>query len=224
MSKTLFITGTDTGIGKTVITGCIAAALLRNGKKVAVYKPIQCGNLLKGNVSSPDLKLVKDLSGIDDKNLFNDYGFKLAASPHLASEQENKKVDINLIKNCLELLQKEYDFVLIEGAGGLMVPITREYTVLDLIHELAVPVLVVARASLGTINHSSMTLKLIKSRNIDVNGIIINYFKGGLIEEDNKRIIHTLNDIPILGVVPFSEKINDLADNFEKYADMDKIF
>ena len=223
MSKTIFITGTDTGVGKTIITACIAKALLRNKKKVAVYKPVQCGNLLKGKIKSPDLALVKKLSGIPEKCLFNDYSFKFASSPHLAAELENKKVDVGLIKKHCKELSGKFDYVIIEGAGGLLVPLTRKYTVLDLINDLSVPVLVVARAGLGTINHTSLTINSLKSKNARIIGIIINCFKGGKIEEDNKKIIYQLNKIPIIGAVPFSKNLEKLADDFERYADIKKI-
>ena len=220
MGKCIFITGTDTGVGKTVIAGCLAAALSRAGKKTAYYKPVQCGSLLEGKIKSPDLALVKELSKLPDTNLANDYCFKLAASPHLAAEHDKAKVDISIIKSRIKSLIKEYDIVLIEGAGGLIVPLTRTYTVLNLIQDLSVPVIVVARAGLGTINHTSLTVSTLKSFEIPIMGVILNYFKGGIIEEDNKKIIGTLNNLPIMGLVPFSENIRDLADNFEKYVDI----
>ncbi len=223
MTKTIFITGTDTDVGKTVITACLAAALLRKGKKVAVYKPVQCGNPLKGKIKSPDLALVRGLSGISENNLFNDYSFKFASSPHLAAELERKKVDMDVIKDHYNKLSKKFDYVLIEGAGGLLVPLTRSYTVLDLIDDLKVPVLVVSRAGLGTINHTSLTVSALKARNIKIIGIIMNYFKGGKIEDDNKKIIEQLNSVPIIGAVPFSKNLKKIAKNFERYVDMVKI-
>ncbi len=223
MSKSVFITGTDTNVGKTVITACIASSLLRKGKSVAVYKPVQCGNLLKGRIKSPDLALVRKLSGISQNCLFNDYSFEFASSPHLAAEIENKKVDISNIKKHLKKISKKFDYILIEGAGGLIVPLTRHYTVLDLIKELSAPVLVVARAGLGTINHTSLTIRALKSKNIKTIGIIMNYFKGSEIEEDNKKIIYQLNEVPIIGAVPFSKNLKKLTDNFEKYVDFEKI-
>ena len=222
MGKCIFITGTDTDVGKTVIAGCLAAALSRAGKKIAYYKPVQCGGLLKGSIVSPDLALVKELSNIPDDSLANDYCFSLSASPHLAAEYDKQKVDINAIKNRIKSLIKKYDIVIIEGAGGLIVPLTRNYTVLNLIQDLSVPVLIVARAGLGTINHTSLTVSTLKSFEIPILGVILNYFKGGIIEEDNKKIINELSNVTILGVVPFSENINNLADNFERYVDMEK--
>lgn len=222
MGKCIFITGTDTDVGKTVIAGCIAAALSRAEKKVAYYKPVQCGSLLKGKIVSPDLALVKELSGIPDNALANDYCFSLAASPHLAAEHDKKKVDIQIIKNHIKQLVKEYDIILIEGAGGLIVPITRTHTVLDLIKDLSVPVIVVARAGLGTINHTSLTVRTLKFMEIPILGVIFNYYKGNVIEDDNKKIVSTLNNVYVIGVVPFSENIKELADNFEEYIDMEK--
>ena len=223
MGKCIFITGTDTDVGKTVVAGCLASVLSRAGKKTAYYKPIQCGGLLKGDSVSPDLALVKELSEIPKHDLVNDFSFSLAASPHLAAEYDKQKVDINIIKNRIKSLIKDYDIVLIEGAGGLIVPLTRTYTVLNLIQDLSVPVIVVARAGLGTVNHTSLTINALKQSEIPILGVIFNYYKGGIIEEDNKKIIQTLNNIQIIGVVPFSENLKDLADNFEEYIDVDKI-
>ncbi len=223
MGKTIFITGTDTGVGKTVITACITSALARKGKKIAVYKPVQCGGLLKGKIKSPDLALIKKLSGIPEEYLFNDYSFKFASSPHLAAELENKKIDVNLIKKHCKEISKKFDYTLVEGAGGLMVPLTRDYTVLDLIKELSVPALVVSRAGLGTINHTSLTVNALKSINARILGIVMNYFKGSLIEEDNKKIIWQLNDIPVIGLVPFSKNLKKLADDFENCMDINRI-
>jgi dethiobiotin synthetase len=226
MGKAFFITGTDTGVGKTVITGCLAAALKRAGKKVAVYKPVQCGDLQEGTGSlvSPDLALISVLSGLSEKDLFNDYCFSLAASPHLAAEQDNKKVDVSKIKERLTSLLATYDIVLVEGAGGLQVPLTRAYTILNLIKDLAVPVLVVSRAGLGTINHTTLTLQALQSSDVAVLGVIFNYFKGGLLEEDNQRIIHTLTTVPVFGVVPFSEDHKALAADFERYVAIKNLF
>lgn len=169
------------------------------------------------------MALVKELSNLPEKDLHNDYSFSLAASPHLAAEHDKTHIDISIIKDHTKSLIDSYDIVLIEGAGGLLVPLTRSYTVLDLIKDLSVPVLIVSRASLGTINHTSLTIDTLKSSQIPITGIILNYFKGGLIEEDNKKIIITLNNTNIIGVVPLSQNIKDLAENFEKYVDMDKI-
>jgi len=223
MGKCIFVTGTDTNVGKTVIVACLASYLKKAGKTVAVYKPIHCGNLLEGNIKSPDLALVKELGGISEQDLFNEFSFSLASSPHLAAEHDKKKVDIQTIKDRTKSLLNTYDFVIMEGAGGLIVPLTRTYSILDLVRDLSVPVLIVARASLGTINHTCLTINTLKYNNIPLLGVILNYFKGGIIEDDNKKIISTLNDIPILGTIPLSNNIKNLVTDINKYIDMKKI-
>ena len=137
---------------------------------------------------------------------------------------ENKKIDVNVIKKHCKELSKKFDYVLIEGAGGLIVPLTRDYSVLNLVQDLSVPVLIIARAGLGTINHTSLTLTALKQRKIPAIGIIMNYFKGSVIEEDNKKIIFQLNGVPIIGAVPFSRDIKSLTDNFEEYIDLKNLF
>ena len=223
MPKCIFITGTDTNVGKTVITACIASALLRLGKKVAVYKPVQCGNLMDGAIKSPDLALVKELSKITNDSLANDYCFSIPASPHLAAEHDKAGIDIGIIKSHNRQLLKNNDFVLIEGAGGLIVPLTRRYTVLNLVHELYVPVLIVARAGLGTINHTSLTIKALKSFEIPIMGVVFNFYKGGIIEDDNRKIVQSLNNVQVLGTVPYSANLLHLADNSERYIDIERI-
>ncbi|MBI3026838.1 dethiobiotin synthase [Candidatus Woesearchaeota archaeon] len=223
MGKGIFIAGTDTGVGKTVIACGLAKILLDNKKNVAVYKPVQCGNLLKGRIASPDLALVKKLSGISNECLFNDYSFKFASSPHLAAELENRKVRPKMIRSHYEELCRMFDYVIIEGAGGLLVPLTRHYSVLDLIKDLKSEVIVVARSGLGTINHTSLTLRALYQNGVKVKGVIVNYYKGGKIEEDNKKVIQNFSKAELAGVVPFSKDLGSLAKNFEKFLDLDKI-
>ena len=210
MPRAIFITGTDTGIGKTIVTACLASYFLSKNKKVAVYKPVQCGNLLKNKIKSPDLAVVKKLSGIDEKNLFNDYCFKYASSPHLAAELEHKKVDVKKIKNTYNSLLEKYDYVLVEGAGGLMVPLTKNYTVCDLIDELKPEVIVVARSGLGTINHTTLTVKALQSINANILGVIFNNYTGSLIEKDNQKIIKTMNKVKIIGTLPYTKNLKKL--------------
>tara|TARA_Y100000310_G_scaffold281057_1_gene301237 strand:+ start:489 stop:1163 length:675 start_codon:yes stop_codon:yes gene_type:complete len=223
MGKGIFITGTDTDVGKTVITGVLTKLFLNQGKKVAVYKPVGSGNKRKEAPTSPDLKVVQELSGIETEHLYSDYDFELFASPHLASEKENIQIDIEKIKKRVEELKNKYDIILIEGAGGVIVPITRTYTVLDLIKELQTEVIIVARAGLGTINHSSLTAEVLKQHHIKIKGCILNFYKGGLIEEDNEKIIQELNNIKIIGKVPENNNLNELANTIEEYVEINNL-
>lgn len=230
MAKGIFVTGTDTGVGKTLFSGCLAF-ILKNKGKVAVFKPVESG-CKKDNdkVISSDLNTIKSFSGLDDKDLFNLYRFEKLSSPHLASELENKNIDIELIKKKYNELIQNYNYVIVEGAGGLMVPITRDYTFSDLIKDLEIDVIVVSRSGLGTINHTSLTINHLKQNNAKLIGIVFNFFKGDDIEQDNKKIIQELNNVNIIGIIPDYGKINEseiiknkILEDFEKNIDIEKI-
>ena len=225
MNSAIFITGTDTDVGKTVITACLAYTLKRIGKKIAVYKPVQCGNLLKGDIASSDLAFVRKLSQINKNYLINDYSFSFSASPHLSAECDKDFVSVKKIKGHIKelLTTKNYDLILIEGAGGLIVPLTRAYTQLELIKDTKIPVIVVARAGLGTINHTSLTLRALRDSKCKVIGVILNFYKGGLIEDDNIKVIQSLNNVRVIGVVPFSKNLKKLAMGFGRYVRVNEI-
>jgi|ETNmetMinimDraft_2_1059921.scaffolds.fasta_scaffold06239_4 dethiobiotin synthetase len=206
---TYFITGTDTGVGKTLITALLAKHLKKSGS-VAVYKPLMCGEVTNEHPTQ-DLKVIQELSTIESEHLYAEYQFNLPASPHLAAEKENKEIDKQIILTKIQELKSKYDYLLIEGAGGLLVPITRSYTIADLMKEIGEPVIVVARAALGTINHTSLTIEALKARDIQIKGIILNQYKDSEIEKDNKRIIAETYDVKILATIPQSDNLNTLS-------------
>ncbi|MBF0569988.1 MAG: dethiobiotin synthase, partial [Candidatus Omnitrophica bacterium] len=142
-----FITGTDTGVGKTVATLALAVLLRERGLRVGVFKPFQSG------VGDAEF-LKKHLDLKDGLREINPYCAKEPLSPHLAFARQGVKVDVHRIKVAFLALQEKYDVVLIEGAGGLLVPITEKYLMADLARELGGELIIVARLGLGTINHS----------------------------------------------------------------------
>ncbi len=226
MGKGIFVTGTDTGIGKTLFTGCLAWKLSQLGFKVAVYKPVQSGGIKKGNrLVSPDIESIRYYSGLNDKDLINLYCFRKESSPHLAAELEKKRIDTGNIKKGYDKLIQNYDYVIVEGAGGLIVPILRDYTIFNLISDLDIAAIVIARSGLGTINHTSLTVRHLKQNKIKLIGVVLNFYKKGLIEQDNRRVIEELNHIPVLGFIPFYNKIvkSRVLDDFEKNIDIKKI-
>ncbi|MDA1196906.1 MAG: dethiobiotin synthase [Nanoarchaeota archaeon] len=210
---TFFITGTDTGVGKTISTALLAKVLKTKGS-VAVYKPLMCGDLTDEHPTQ-DLKTIQEISNLETNDLYDEYTFKLAASPHLAAEKENKEINKQVIIDKINELKQKYDFVLIEGAGGLLVPVTRTYSLADLIQELNEEVIVVARAALGTINHSSLTIEALKKRNITIKGIILNFYTDSEIEQDNARILEETYAVNILAKIPKSENIKNEVISFE---------
>ncbi len=200
--KIYFITGTNTDIGKTITTAAVATYAMSKGKKVGVMKPVQTGT----DEYQTDIQTIKDLCpDIYDipKNLEIPYLFKYPASPHLAAEKENRCIDKNVILKAFQEIQTNVpiDVLLIEGAGGLLVPITRNYLMIDLICEMNIEVILVASSGLGTINHTLLSIEALKKRNIDIVGVIFNQVTTPCsdIEEDNFGIIESLGGVKVLG-------------------------
>jgi dethiobiotin synthetase len=182
----IFITGTDTNVGKTLISSWIALHA-----KFAYFKPIQTG-LNQGS----DSQQVKELSNA--KIYPEVYAYQDPVSPHLAAKIKNDTIDIEKI-----LLPKE-DNLIIEGAGGVLVPINDKYLMVDLIKKLGAPVILIARTTLGTINHSLLSLEALRSRNIPVLGVIMN----GEQNLHNSNAIELYGGAPILAEFPKLESVN----------------
>jgi len=209
----LFVTGTDTGVGKTAVAGGLAAILRRRGLRVGVLKPVQTGAIeVAGRYESEDIKFLAAASGCaEDQALICPYRLKLPAAPSLAAEAEGIEINLEVIKESYYRLAKLYDIVIVEGAGGLMVPLVRDYTFLNLAQELELPVVIVARSTLGTINHSVLTANKALAAGLDVHGIILNYsepWPEGVVEKNNPRLIGQLTRAPILGILPYSPKVS----------------
>lgn len=161
--KGIFITGTDTGVGKTFISCIIAKSLRKKGINVGVMKPVETGCKRKGDyLIAQDGKKLKTASGSKDSiDLIVPYRFRYPLSPLMAAHLENKRIRIDKIKNIYFKISKNYDLTLVEGAGGLLVPITRSFTYLDLIKELNLSVMIIASNRLGVINHLLLTVQLL---------------------------------------------------------------
>ena len=214
MPKGIFITGTDTGVGKTYVS-CLLIKALRNKKiNVGAMKPIQCSG------SDSDFLIRANNSKID-KKLVNPYFLKLPVAPLVAFNKEKIKFIKFKILEAFNILSQKYDFVIVEGIGGLAVPITENYFVTDLIKDLGLDLVIVSRPGLGTINHTLMSINLARNHSINVRGIVINNFKKNklsLAEKTNPEVIKNLTKIPILGIV------NNKARNLPKDFKLDLIF
>lgn len=203
-TRCFFITGTGTDVGKTVVTAGIAASAIAAGLRVAVIKPVQTGT--DDYASDPDViaRLVPDLVRLPPE-LEIPFRFRLAASPHLAAEREGRIIRMDEVAAvCRRAAESaSADVVLFEGAGGLMVPLNRNDTMLDLIRELGIPVILAADAGLGGINHAMLSIMAMREAGITMAGVVLNRFRGGdLIHEDNRRTIAALSGLPILAVIP----------------------
>jgi dethiobiotin synthetase len=191
----LFITGTDTGVGKTYVTCHLAEKLRREGVDVGVMKPISTGPASEDDA----LYLKKKLKLSDPLKLINPIHLKHALAPYPAAQLEKRKLDLKKIFSAFKELEKRHQTVLVEGIGGVAVPITKDYCVIDLIKEMGLPVIVVARAGLGTINHTLLTVGALIDCRIEVAGIIMNGFTGkDKSEKTNVEVIEKLSGVPIL--------------------------
>jgi dethiobiotin synthetase len=181
-----FVTGTDTNVGKTVVS-----AILCNSLKASYFKPIQSG-ICEGL----DSDIIKKFTS--SKIIPEIYKLTQPLSPHLAAKYDNINIDIDEIQ-----LPKD-DNLIIEGAGGLMVPINQKYMMIDLIKKLNIPVILVARTALGTINHTLMSVEMLKNYNIKIHGIVLN----GKKMVDIKESIEFYSGVKIIYELEYVEEIS----------------
>lgn len=191
-SKVIFISGIGTNIGKSYATGWLACRMMAAGKSVITQKMIQTGN----TGSSEDIDVHRKIMGMPLADVDIDHTtapviFTYPASPHLAAEIDNRPVDLHRIDRATAKLSAIYDIVLMEGAGGLMVPISEDYLTIDFICDRKYPVALVTNGSLGSINHTILSFEALKSRNIDMPVVIYNSFfdDDPVIAEDNQKFL-----------------------------------
>jgi len=226
--KGIFITGTDTDVGKTVIAAGLTAALRRRGVRAVYFKPIQSGCPEEGGRLIPtDARFARDLAGLTEPlELLTPLTLRLPLAPGVAAAREGMAVDLGRVAASLRELAGRYDFFVVEGAGGLYVPlIDTSFLVLDLIRWLRLPLLVVARAGLGTINHTALTVMAARQAEIEVAGIILNrYTKApSLAEQTNPGVIEAITGRPILARVPEISDLNETAGREALLAAMDEV-
>ncbi len=204
MHKTFFITGTDTGVGKTVATLTIGALLKARGFDVGVFKPVQSG--------VGDAEFLKRHLGISDTlREINPYFAKEPLSPHLAFARAGIKIAPGAIVGAHRQLQARHDVLLVEGAGGLLVPITNKYQMADLARDIDAELIIVARLGLGTINHTLLTINEARRRGIKIAGVIFSDASGGrkgIPEKTNPAFIREFSGVPVLGIIPRLKKFD----------------
>ena len=215
MSKAIFITGTGTDIGKTYVTGLIVKKLAESGAYAAYYKAAMSGNDRRpdGSLIPGDALFVKNTSGIAQPlETMCPYIYENAYSPHLASRIEGNPVEMPVVKEGFQKLAGEYDFITMEGSGGILCPICFDEAKIqleDVIKELNLSSLLIADAGLGTINSVVLTAEYMKARNLTIKGIIFNnYHPGNIMEDDNIRMCEYMTGLPTLAKV--SPGDNDL--------------
>ncbi len=216
--KSLFITGTDTDVGKTYIAAGLAVAIRKMGIDVGVMKPFAAGTAQKKGYKSEDIVILsRAAQACDPENLVNPQFFPIPASPYTAWKNLKIKPKINSVLSSFKSLSKIHSMMLVEGMGGIMTPILKNYFVTDLIKDMKIPAVLVTRTKVGTVNHTIMTVKMCEKYKIPIKGIIINDFDSdGYKVKELTRDLKSLTGVPILGSIPF---INDLSD-----ASLNRIF
>jgi dethiobiotin synthetase len=212
----VFITGTDTEVGKTWVAAGLTATLKESGIRAVYFKPLQSGcPLEEGRLIPTDARLAKDVAGLTEPlEVLTPISLRLPLAPGVAAAQADVEVDLERIAAGFRDLASRFEFLVVEGAGGLYVPlIGLDFLVLDLIRWLGLPLVVVAKSGLGTINHTVLTVKAAQAANLRVAGIILNRYpeKPGLAEKTNPGVIEALSGVPIIGRLPEVPDLNNPA-------------
>ena len=203
----LFITGTDTGVGKTLVAAAIADWFRRHGFSVAVCKPIAtgCDRRREGLVSEDAEFLAHHADAKFPLNTICPQRFAEPLAPAIAAERAKQPIEWNAIDSAIQSMSEQSDVLIVEGVGGVMVPIARKILVLDMIGWLGLPSLIVARAGLGTINHTLLTALALRNAGAAIAGVVINKYPPETppaAEETNPRAIEKWGTVPILCMVP----------------------
>lgn len=211
MLKSLFVAGTDTDVGKTYVTAGLAVTLRKLGVNIGVMKPFAAGSAQKKGYKSEDVEIIAKASQTDDpENLVNPQFFPIPASPYTAWKNLKTKPKINTVLSAYKKLSKLHSALLVEGMGGIMTPILKDYYVTDLIKDMKIPSVIVTRTKVGTVNHTVMTVEMCKKYKIPVKGIIINDFDSdGYKVKELTRDLKNLTNMPILGSIPFIQDMSD---------------
>ena len=223
MSKNIFITATGTDIGKTYVSALIVKKMRESGFNCGYFKPVLSGVAEKdGKLIESDCNYVVNTAEIpttaDDCVA---YWWKEAVSPHLAAKRADMEIDTSKIKTEFERKNKEFDYLLVEGAGGITSPLRLEnnekYLLKDLIKELNAPIIIVADGGLGTINSTLLTVEYARANNIKIAGIILNNFdKDSFMQQDNLKQVEYLTGIKVVATVAKNQdEISLLKDLFE---------
>ncbi len=203
----LFVTATDTGVGKTIVSAAIATTLRHAGRRVAVLKPAAtgCSREREGLVSE-DAELLAAASDTHHPlDLICPNRFEEPLAPSVAARRAGLELDWEAVERSIRIMSKDADCMIVEGVGGVLVPMDDSHTVRDLIAALGAPAIVVARPGLGTINHTLLSIESLRAVGVKVAGVVINRYPGDqadIAEETSPREIERFGRVPILAIVP----------------------
>jgi dethiobiotin synthetase len=233
---TIFITGTDTGVGKTHVAACLAAYLsVKKHLNVGVMKPFESGLSKRDKDDLPwDAICLKEASGsADGLDMISPYTFEAPLAPEVAAMIERVTIDLEVLDKIYCNISQSHDMTVVEGAGGVLVPILRDFFYINLIRRWSTPVIVVSRLGLGTINHTLLTCNYLLSQGVHVIGVILNNTEGlsDLAANTNPEVLKVYLTVPVLGIFPHNKGLLQgnfdralLADAFERSIDLETLF
>lgn len=205
MMRGIFVTGTDTEIGKTAITAGLAAVLKKRGIDAGVMKPISAGG-------RADAKLLRRAARSNESlDTINPIFLRDPLSPNIAAAREERVLDLAPVFDAFDRLSKIHDYLLVEGVGGLLVPIADDFLVADLAARFDLSLLIVARAALGTINHTLLTIEAARARGLQVNSVIYNTLLPGgpdVSAQLSPGVVTRISGVPSAGTVPYDPDVD----------------
>ena len=215
-----FVTGTDTGVGKTLVSCALLAAFATQGKRVAGFKPVAAG--VDADGMNDDAKALLAASNIPlNYERVNSYCLREAIAPHIAAARENVHIELPHILSAYRELSEKADVVIVEGAGGFRVPLNWMLDNADLARELGLPVIVVVGMRLGCLNHALLTMEAIQSRGLKLAGWVANEITDAMpVQQENIEALKERIPAPLLGVVPYMEKAD--AGTAVKYLQLER--
>lgn len=226
MAQGIFITGTDTDIGKTIVVAGLLRILRARGIAACSMKPVQTGARREGDkLIAIDLEYHHRAAGMEpsaeEVAWMAPFLYEPACSPHLAGRMAGRYAEFDVIRDCYAKLSDRYEVILVEGAGGMYAPIDESKTMLDLMQALDLPVVLVARRGLGTINHSLLSIQALREAGLNLLGVIFNETENlprDFIREDNPRAVAQFGDVRILGDVDFLPGVDEpRAEAWERF-------
>ncbi|HET8721396.1 MAG TPA: dethiobiotin synthase [Nitrospira sp.] len=215
----VFVTGTDTEVGKTLVTAALALALKRQGRSVGVMKPIETGVSSSQPERSDAGRLRAAVESEETLGAICPYAFEQPVAPLAAAQAERRNIDLRVIRQVYRLLRDRYDYVVVEGIGGVRVPIAPKTDVMDVIKDLRLPAVVVGRAGLGGINHALLAVEALRRRKIPLVALVVNRtepVRSAMMRLQEKTTVEALKrqaGVPVIGPLPYEP---DLARSFRR--------
>ncbi len=216
----VFVTGTGTDVGKTIVAAGLLKALRDSGVSACPVKPVQTGCLdIDGSLSAPDLEFSLKVAGLDPdeylKDLMCPFRYGPACSPHLAGRISGCPPEVGTVIEKMSQLSDDFDFLVAEGAGGILVPLNDSEKMLDLMVELGWPVVLVARGDLGTINHSLLSLAVLNNAGLQTAAVVVNHLTDdiSIVTRDNPRALAEYGSVSLIATIPHMRNPEKVAGN-----------